>query len=154
MMIVKGVIFPGVARGETYINIMFDRIRGLIGFTPSPGTMNLKLEQKVDMSMHETKRVEHILLHGKPRIDARLAPVVLHVTKDGEHSYDCWAIRQEKGIYGKDVLEIIAKDNLRQKFGLQDGDTVGVEFKHTGKQKRSIIERGRSVLYPEGRVMR
>jgi len=151
-MRVKGTVFPGVARGETYINIYFDRIRGLIGFTPSPGTLNLKLEKPVDISMHETKRVEHILLHGKPRIDARLAPAILHVR---DHApYDCWVIRQEKAIYRKDVLEIIAKDNMREKFDLKDGDVIELEFKETRKKKRSVLERGKSIFYSEGRISR
>ncbi len=154
-MIVKGVIFPGVARGENYINIFYDRICGLVGFRPYPGTMNLKMEGKIDMSVHEARRVEHILLNGKPRIDARLAPVVLHLERNGEKiAYECWAIRQEKGVYGKDIIEIIAKDNLRQKFGLEDGQGIGVEFKQTKKTKRNVIERGRSALHSERRIMR
>lgn len=151
-MKIKGIIFPGAARGEAYVNIYFDRIRGLVGFTPSPGTLNIKLERRIDIVMHETKRVEHILLHGKPRIDARLAPIILHM--EGHAPYDCWAIRQEKGVYHKDVLEIIAKDNLRQKFGLKDGDRVEIEFKETRRKKRSVIERGKSVFYSERRIMR
>lgn len=154
-MKLKGVIFPGVSRGANYIEIFFDRIRGLIGFVPYKGTLNVKLEKQIDFKLFDTKRIEHVLLDGTTRVDARLAPIKLHIKKENiDVEYDCWAIREERGIYEKDILEILAKDNIKQKFSLKDGDEVDVELFE--REKKSIMTKMkasfRRIFKPEKRL--
>ncbi len=58
--------------------------------------------------------------------------------------YDCWAMQLKKGIYKNDVIEIIAKDMLKEKLGLEDGDGIEIEFSEplvSNKKKRTLFSR-------------
>lgn len=124
-MRVKGNIVMGVSRGEPLIEKYAARLKGLLGFEPFRGTLNVRVERKIDLKFYATKTMEHILLDGSRLVEAYLAPVKLY-TSSGE--YSCWAFRQEKSPHGADLVELIAKESLREKFSLKDGDEVELEF--------------------------
>ncbi len=138
-MLVKGKVVSGVMRGEQLIDKYSARLKGVIGFEPFPGTLNVKLERKIDLKFYATKTLEHKLLHGGPFVECYLAPVKIH---KGDEEYKCWALRQEKPLHGADIIELVAKDNLRDKLSLQDGDEVEIEFPDVsiqGKEEREGI---------------
>ena len=134
-MKIKGNLFTGTSRGQPLVEIYFFRLVNILGFEPFKGTMDIKMERPVDVKLYATKRVESTLLDGSLKVDAYLAPVIF--SAKGQ-DYECWAIRQPKPIYGEDTLEIIAKDNLREKFSLNDGDEVEITFFEQVKKKRNI----------------
>ena len=134
-MKIKGKVFTGTLRGQSLVDIYFFRLVNVLGFEPFKGTMDIKMEEAVDVKLYATKKIETVLLDGSSRIDAYLAPIILSV---GDQDYECWAIRQLKPIHGEDSLEIIAKDNLREKFSLNDGDEVEITFFEQVKKKKNI----------------
>jgi CTP-dependent riboflavin kinase len=128
-MRVKGHVFSGVLRGQPLIDIYFHRIVGLLGFEPFRGTMDVELDKPIDIQMFATKEIEHVLMDGAKRTEAHLAPVDLIFSGEGgEERYRCWAMQQLEGPYGKDVVEIIAKDRLSDKFHLAEGREIEIEF--------------------------
>lgn len=138
----NGEIVRGVIRGRELIEQFADRLHGILGFRPYPGTLNVRVEQPVDIEDFETKRVEHLLLDGSLWVDARLAPIKF-TFKD--KTVDAWIITEERGLHEEDVLEIIHKDRLVDMLGLKLGDPVTVEFV---KIPRSLKSRMRSKLRP------
>lgn len=140
-MILRGVIKSGVHRGEPLVRKYFARIKGIIGFEPFPGTMNLRLPRNLDLKAYATRTIEHKLKDGSRYIEAYMAPAVLRVK--GE-AYECWAFRLEKHVHGANEVEIIARHNIHQKFGLKDDDEVDLElFAQPGKKeaRKSVFSR-------------
>ena len=129
-MMMSGKVVTGVLRGKPLIEKIYFRLIGILGFSPYKGTMDIQLEEEINIEAHSTKAVEHKLIDGQLHRDCLLAPVTLHI-KDKQNDdlqYDCWAMQQVDGIYPKNIIEIIAKDKLRDMFNLNDNDVVRVEF--------------------------
>ena len=133
---IKGRVFIGVMRGSSIIDYHFPRIVGLIGFEPFKGTLNVKLERAIDMTYYATKAVEHVLMDGTKKIDVLLAPIILTIKRDPEEHYDCWSMRDMLNVYPNDVIEVIARENLMEKFSLKDDEEIKVTFFDTGKKKK------------------
>lgn len=146
-MIVKGIVFSGVLRGQPLIDIHFHRLIGLIGFEPYKGTLDVKLERTVDFRKYATKAVEHVLMDGKKIVNARLAPIKL-IFKG--HAYQCWAMQEVGGTQPEDTIELLAKDHLKSKIGLTDRDEVGVEF-YEASEKKKTVRKTNSLLGGIGR---
>ncbi len=138
-MRISGVVFSGVLRGQSLIEVYYYRLVGIVGFEPFKGTMDIKLERRIDMKQSATKTVEHILMDGSKIINAYLMPVEIIIRKAGnEERYSCWAMQQADGIYGDDIIEIIAKDSIKSKFGIEDGNMIEIEFQETKTKKKDV----------------
>lgn len=136
-MRLKGTISRGVLRGEALLEKFCYRIKAILGFEPYKGTMNIRLEKPVDIEMYSTKTIEHILVDGRKIVEAHLAPVVLHV-RSGEQliDHECWAIKPTNATHGSDMIEVIDKERLKDKFSLKEGDEVEVTFFERRHEKR------------------
>jgi len=128
-MMIRGSVFSGVMRGRSLIDIYFHRLVGLLGFEPFKGTMDVKLERSIDIRKYATKRIDHRLLSGDLVVEAYLAPVMLFVSGK---QYSCWAMQQAEGVYETDIVEIIAREKLKEKLSVQDGQEVELDFTETG----------------------
>ncbi|MBS3056652.1 MAG: DUF120 domain-containing protein [Candidatus Aenigmarchaeota archaeon] len=137
-MLLKGTVFTGPHRGGPLIEKFKQRIAGLICYEPYPGTMGIKLSNPIDFEDFATKRVEHILIDGSKKTDLLIAPAKL---KYKENTTDCWACVQPKGIYHEDVVELLAKENLKNTLEINDGDEIELELvkRELPKRKSSIF---------------
>ncbi len=134
---INGHVFTGVMRGSGIVDYHFFRFVGTLGFEPFKGTLNVKLDQPVDISLYSTKAIEHVLLDGTKKINALLAPVILIMKREGkEEHYDCWAMRDLSNIYPADIIEIVARDNITEKFSMKDNEEVIVTFFDIGKKSK------------------
>ncbi len=144
----RGTVTAGVMRGSALIDLFYDRIRSVLKIKPYKGTFDIRLEKPVRMETIYSEMLYHYLPHiGKIKVDLFIAPVKL-IAKGEE--YQCWAIRQGKSIYRDDMLEIIAADKIREKFGLNDGDEVEVvltrNFKRLKFDVRAFVRGEREVI--------
>ena len=138
---IQGKVFTGVMRGSGIVDYHFNRLVGLLGFEPFKGTLNIKLEKAIDLSLYVTKAIEHILLDGTKKIDVLLAPIVLTIKmkeEKKEENYECWAMRDMSNIYSSDIVEVIARDNLKEKFSLRGDEDVVVTFFEDKKKKKEL----------------
>ena len=61
-----------------------------------------------------------------------------------EPLYDCWAAQFENGLHGKDTVELIAPNMIKEKLDLADGDKVEIIFVETAvPKKRTKLVRGK-----------
>ncbi len=127
MVVVKGWVFSGRGEGEFYINLYARNIRVKLGFIPFPGTLNIRIydeyinEYKEAIAKAIPVIVEPPFVPGSKLGRALFYTAYLHDVK-------VYIVRPEITVYGFDVAEIVASFNLRQKFGLRDGDEVEIEL--------------------------
>ncbi|MEM2318977.1 MAG: DUF120 domain-containing protein [Candidatus Bathyarchaeia archaeon] len=120
---VKGKVFSGTGEGSKFVGLKWvkNQIEEKLGFTPFKGTLNLLLEEN-------GSKIREALENAKP---------ILIVPEPGYRRGKCFKVSimgsmvgavvvPEVEGYPKNVLEVIAPVNLRERFGLKDGDTVEV----------------------------
>jgi riboflavin kinase len=121
-MIFRGRVVSGQGFGKFYVTLpwVVAQIREKFGFTPYPGTLNLKVEKGVRSLVEEKARVEIEPAEGFCRglaaevfIGADVKAVVI-IPKVAD--------------YPEDLIELVAAENLRLKFNLKDGDEVTVKL--------------------------
>ncbi len=118
-----GAVFSGKGQGKRFVELPWVK-RQLIkhtGFTLFAGTLNLRLDE-------EGTR-QRVILEKKLGLEiepkAGYYPGYLYKAKLKDTI--CYIVIPKMPSYPKDVIEIIAKDNLRQKYSLKDGEKVTVK---------------------------
>ncbi len=131
----SGEVFSGRGEGAFYVSIYAKSFRRVIGYTPYPGTLNIRLKSREDVeifneciSMIPKKIVEPPKVEG-----ARLARVIVFpILVNG---YPAWGVRPEITVYKNDVVEVVADKFLREMLGLKDGDTVYISLVWRGGEE-------------------
>ena len=120
--IFRGRVFSGRGEGSFYVSIYAKNIRRTLGFTPYPGTLNIRLLEGVDEFNSCLDILPRVVIEP-PRIPGeRLARVIAYrLYVNGRLVY---AVRPEITIYKGDVVEVISDKYLRKELGLKDGDIV------------------------------
>ena len=117
-----GVVTSGLGQGASFMSLPWvqDAVRRLIGFTPYPGTLNVRLDADMIGIWRRTRDGHSIVLAPPPSepCGARLFPVV--VASDVEAA----VIVPDVTRYGEDLLELIAAVHLRSRLGLHDHSPV------------------------------
>jgi len=125
---IKGEVFSGMGEGRYYVSVEGYRRRfeEKLGFTPYPGTLNLKLKSYHDVQMRK-------LLEAYPGI-------IIEEFEEGGRTFGrvkCFKALIEGKIegslllinrthYGEDVVEVISPVFLREALNLKDGGSVTV----------------------------
>jgi CTP-dependent riboflavin kinase len=140
----RGKIVQGPMAGETLIRKHEHRIVGLLGFKPFHGTMDVKLDKKLDMLPYSTKKLSHVMTHGREMIDLALAPVT--VVFNNSIRYECWAAQNPRTPY-MDIIELISAEKIMEKFDVKIGDEVEIIFSHHRPLKKKPISNFLNRLY-------
>jgi riboflavin kinase len=148
---INGTVSHGVIRGRELVERFSDRLTGIIGWRPYPGTLNVKLENPLDIHNFETKRVEHVLLDGSVWIDLRMAPAKLRYK---EQIIDVWWVREERGLHEEDIIEVIAPERLMDKHKMSYGEGVELELYERKVSLRKRLHLFRRGIMPKGRVVK
>ena len=120
---VKGKVFSGKGEGSKFIELPWvkSQIKEKLGFTPFKGTLNLILDGNGSKISEALTKAKPIIIMPKPGycqgkcFKANVMGLVEGVI-----------VIPEVEDYPENVLEVIAPVNLREKFGLKDGDLVEV----------------------------
>ena len=117
-----GRVTSGLGQGAYFMGLPWvqDAVNRLLGFTPYPGTLNVRLDADTVSIWRRIRDGQAIVLAPPPPepCGARLVPLV--VAPD----VDAAAIVPDVTRYGEDLLELIAAVHLRSRLGLRDGDRV------------------------------
>ncbi|MEM3596641.1 MAG: DUF120 domain-containing protein [Candidatus Bathyarchaeia archaeon] len=123
---VEGKVFSGSGEGAKFVSLPWVKrqIAEKLGFIPYNGTLNIRLnEDGVALKRHILDKAEAIKIipqegfcHGK---------LFKAVFMD---KLECAIVIPEVNGYPRNVIEIVAPINLRERFKLKDGDTVKVKI--------------------------
>ncbi len=118
----SGRVFSGQGEGRTYIMRSWVRrqIEEKLNFTPYPGTLNLKLTGE------NAKKRSLLVKTPTLKVCASEGYCSGSLFKASIGELDCAVVIPDIEDYLIDVLEIIARPNLREKLHLRDGDNITV----------------------------
>jgi len=132
-LVFEGVVFSGMFQGGYYISQpgYRDQIRELLGFDPFPGTLNLRLTGDYLESRRLLEGWPGVVLEGFRGEDrafggARCVPLLVNGEVEGA------LIVADRTGYDLSVMEVISPVSLRERFGLEDGDSVRLVFPAAG----------------------
>jgi CTP-dependent riboflavin kinase len=122
---IEGIVFSGKGEGARFIELPWvkKQITEKLGFTPHSGTLNLKLtkkELKHRTSLEKAKATEISPAKGFSRGRCFKAYLM--------DKLKCAVVIPEIPNYPRDIIEVIAPANLREKLQLRDGDPVEVKI--------------------------
>lgn len=118
----NGTVSSGGGEGKKFLELPWVKrqITKKLGFTPYPGTLNVKLTEE---SLKQRK-----LLEKAP--STKICPAEGYCNgalfKAFTGTLECAIVVPEVKGYPKDLLEIIASVNLRETLQLEDGSEVAV----------------------------
>jgi riboflavin kinase len=124
-LLIKGIVFSGKGEGTSFIKLPWVRkqIAEKLGFTPHPGTLNIKLTAeslKLRTSLEEKEAIEISPAAGFHHGKCFKAYLI--------NNLRCAVVIPETPDYPRDIIEVIAPINLREKLQLRDGDYVEVKI--------------------------
>ncbi|EGQ43750.1 MAG: transcriptional regulator of a riboflavin/FAD biosynthetic operon [Candidatus Nanosalina sp. J07AB43] len=128
-MKIEGNVFSGMNVAEEYLGMkQYQRkIKNITGFKPFPGTLNLRSnEEKVKNALNQVDsvRISSFSFEGKKYSGIDVYPATVQ-------GHDAAVLRMDVTDYGPEVVEIAAKDKLRETLGIEDGDKVKVDLDDT-----------------------
>ena len=119
----NGSVFSGRGEGAIFITLPWvsAQIEEKLGFTPFPGTLNVKLTADSVKTKEIFENSAGIQIHPDPGYcHAKLFRARLE-------GLDCAVVLPGVSDYPEDVIEVVAPETLRKRFGLVDGSEVKVE---------------------------
>lgn len=123
-----GWVASGLGRGAEFLRLawVLDELRRKLDLVPFPGTLNLRGDREAREALfarrHSFLRIAN---PSDPACPGYLRRVQLRA--NARTCRSAYLILPELTMY-KDVLEVIAAENLRQTLRLQDGDPVEIEI--------------------------
>uniref|UniRef100_A0A7C4FHT2 Riboflavin kinase n=1 Tax=Ignisphaera aggregans TaxID=334771 RepID=A0A7C4FHT2_9CREN len=119
---IVGRVFSGIGEGRIYVELYRSEIEKVMSIKPYPGTLNVKLEREyVDIVKKLLASNPHTVI--KPPKEG-LAPVL--AWRAYVEDLVVYIVKPVKTVWRFDVIELVAEKNLRELFGLADGDTIEV----------------------------
>ena len=121
----RGKVFSGSGEGAKFIQLPWVRtqIAEKLGFIPYPGTLNIKTTEgsrELKKLLKKEKTIEISPIEGFCR--GRCFKAILM------NNLECAIIVPEIPNYTENIIEVIARVNLREKFELRDGDVIEVKI--------------------------
>jgi len=128
-LVFEGAVFSGMYQGGYYISQpgYRDQIVERLGFDPFPGTLNVRLVGDWREGRRALEGWPSVVLEGFRVEDrafggARCYPLLVDGVVEGA------LIVADRSGYDLSVMEVIAAVDLRERFGLEDGDLVRLVF--------------------------
>ena len=137
MRTMTGIIFSDLGRASTFMALDWVQaaLRAALGFDCFPATLNLRPKAPQDARLWEAVRNECAGVALPPpsggHCSARLYPVGIYITasRPNERVEGAVLLPEVSG-YPKDKIEIVAPVRLKDTYGVQDGDSLTLEFRN------------------------
>ena len=120
-MKIKGEVTSGLAKAAFFLSQDFYKNAFLekCGFIPYPGTLNVVVSKNYLSSISQIKNECQNIIEPDEGFGAvKYIPAILNSEVEGAILFP------DKTTHDENYLEFIAKDKLREKFNLSDGDEV------------------------------
>lgn len=124
-MKLKGIAETGGKNAQKFLSLepYREKIREKLGFSPFPGTLNLRVdvdEQRELKASLNSKRIEGFDFEGEEYGGLDLYPVEVE-------GIEAALLDIDRGDHGDEVAELIAEEKLRAELGIEDGDEVKID---------------------------
>jgi riboflavin kinase len=126
-VIIRGKIFSGLGEGRYYVSLegYKRQFEEKLGFTPYPGTLNIKIPREQMFFRNRLDEEEGIIIKGFKTEERTFGDVKAFRCKI--NGIEGAVVIPQRTHYPKNVLEVIAPVKLRDVLRLKDGDWVEVE---------------------------
>jgi CTP-dependent riboflavin kinase len=132
---INAVVFSHLGKASSFMALDWvqQALRESLGFSPFPATLNVRPKTAEDLQRWEMVRREVKGIPVPPPnggfCAARLFPVeIRHLPCETSASVNGAVLLPEVEDYPEDKIEIVAAVRLKDKFNIQDGDQLTVEF--------------------------
>ena len=122
-----GLVQSGLGEGAYYMSLgpYLQQFEHILGFTPFPGTLNIKLHtsaliQRKRLSGAEWQTVHGFESEGRTFGEVKCLPCFIR-------DIPCGIIMPGRSHYPEELLEVVSPEGLRNRFSLQDGDELAIE---------------------------
>jgi riboflavin kinase, archaea type len=127
MISLRGAVTAGLGQGAHFMSVPWvrDAVRRLLGFTPYPGTLNVRLDPDMTSEWERMQDGRAIVLAPPSGETCGALLVSVVVAPDVEAA----VIVPDVTRHGKNLLELIAPVHIRSRLGLRDDDPVTLEVR-------------------------
>ena len=121
----RGTVFSGKGEGARFLKLPEVRrqIEDKLGFTPYPGTLNIKLTEKEAFKKAPLREAE-----GKKISRGSEFHTGIVFEARSKTGIQCGIVIPQIPEYPKDVIEVIAPTELREYLKLEDGDLLKIDI--------------------------
>jgi riboflavin kinase len=126
-----GVVFSDLGQARAFMSLEWVKstLEEKLGFLPYPGTLNLRLETEQDrLQWQDFLKTAKGIAVSPPNASfcsARLYPIEIGSARK---TLRAAVVVPEVGSYPEDKMEIVAPVQIKDTLGVQDGDSLNVEF--------------------------
>jgi len=126
-LVFEGTVFSGLGEGAYYMSQdgYKKQFREKLGFTPYPGTFNLRVRKEDQEDVRLLEASPFILIEGFTNGNRSFGPAKCFQGKIAD-KFPCALISPVRTHYEGDVVEIISSEFLRKALDAKDGDVVKV----------------------------
>jgi riboflavin kinase len=126
----RGTLFTGIGEGAYYVSQRpyMGQFSAKLGFTPYPGTLNIRLMEQADQVNYlQVLSYPPTLVLGFRSADRTYGDVLCYKVSL-EKRYPGAVVRSVRSLYDNSVVEIISPLRLRREMKIEDGSRISVYF--------------------------
>lgn len=125
--VLQGTLITGLGEGKYYTQLpeYVVQFKDVLGFVPHPGTLNLELDAE-STNLYGVCKPKGVTLDGFVRDERTFGDVECVNVRIFDIAGAI--IKPKRTHYPDNIVEIIAPVNIRERFGLADGNKVEVEI--------------------------
>ncbi len=137
-MKIRGTVISGPMRGAPLIHKHFARIIGVLGFRPYEGTLDIRLDDKIDMKPFSRKTLQFRMQDGYVQVDAYIARIGLKKISKSESINE---LKEEQKKLADNLDELIKKASVsteikRMEYGYE---CYAFQFESTEDRVMEIV---------------
>lgn len=126
-----GAVTSGMGEGRHYISLSgyMRQFREKLGYEPFPGTLNVDLDEASIRKRHRLSDINPITIEGWSDDERTYGPVYCYkavLEADHKRYEQAHVVGPERTHHGDKNVEIVAPDELREEFELDDGDELRI----------------------------
>ena len=121
--VLKGKVTKGLGEGSYYMKIYNNKFEKTLGFMPYPGTLNIRVDVKTKkefLANLNKKTIGEFKTKSRSYGAVYCYDITINDTTQGA------LILPVRARHGENVVELIAPMSLKNKFNLNEGDTIKV----------------------------
>lgn len=126
-MKIEGTVTSGQGKGAYFMSLPVykTQFEKQLNFVPFPGTLNIKISEGAIDTIHQMDEDKLKIVKGKENFgDVLLVKATLNDKIDGA------IVFPKKTTHGENILEFITSKNLKETYGIKDGDSVNITIEY------------------------